>query len=69
MGFFKNLFGGKEAAPALNALGAPVAGEAVAISEVSDPTFGQEILGKGVAFRPSEGKVLRPLRRIGGPDV
>ena len=40
MGFFKNLFGGKEAAPALNALSAPVAGEAVAISEVSDPTFG-----------------------------
>lgn len=62
MGFFKNLFGGGEEAkaPALNVLGAPVAGEAVAISEVSDPTFGQEILGKGVAFRPSEGKVFAP---------
>lgn len=62
MGFFKNLFGGKEeaVAPALNALGAPVAGEAVSISEVSDPTFGQEILGKGIAFRPSEGKVFAP---------
>lgn len=62
MGFFKNLFGGKgeAAAPALNVLGAPVAGEAVSISEVSDPTFGQEILGKGIAFRPSEGKVFAP---------
>lgn len=61
MGFFKNLFGGKEAAaPALNAVGAPVAGEAVPISEVSDPTFGQEILGKGIAFHPTEGKVFAP---------
>ena len=60
MGFFKNLFGGKEAAPALNALGAPVAGEAVAISEVSDPTFGQEILGKGVAIVPDSGVFVAP---------
>lgn len=62
MGFFKKLLGGKEesAVPALYEVCAPVAGEAVPISEVSDPTFGQEILGKGVAFRPSEGKVFAP---------
>lgn len=61
MGFFKNLFGGGEAKePAVNAIGAPVAGEAVDISEVSDPTFGEKILGDGIAFRPTEGKVFAP---------
>ncbi len=42
-------------------MGAPVAGKAVAISEVSDPTFGQEILGKGMAIIPSAGKVVAPI--------
>ena len=31
-------------------IGAPVKGKAVPISQVSDPTFGEEILGKGVAI-------------------
>lgn len=49
MGFFKNLFGGGEGkASALDAVYAPVAGEAVPISEVSDPTFGEEIWGKAL---------------------
>ncbi|MEG0803877.1 MAG: PTS glucose transporter subunit IIA, partial [Pygmaiobacter sp.] len=34
---------------------------AVAISEVSDPTFGEEILGRGVAIRPSKGRVVSPV--------
>lgn len=55
MGLFDKLFGKKT-----DALYAPVPGEAVAISEVSDPTFGEEILGKGIAIRPSEGKVYAP---------
>lgn len=42
-------------------LGAPVQGQAVAISEVSDPTFGQEILGKGMAIIPTVGKVVAPI--------
>lgn len=41
-------------------IGAPIEGEAVEISRVSDPTFGQEILGKGVAIIPKEGKVVAP---------
>lgn len=45
-------------------LGAPVEGKAVAISEVSDPTFGQEILGKGMAIIPSVGKVVAPVDGI-----
>lgn len=42
-------------------IGSPVKGEAVPIREVSDPTFGQEILGKGVAIRPSEGRIYAPV--------
>ena len=38
----------------------PMKGRAVPISQVSDPTFGQEILGKGAAIQPSEGKVYAP---------
>ncbi len=56
MGIFSKLFGGK----ALDSIGAPVTGEAVAIKEVSDPTFGEEILGKGIAIRPTVGKVVAP---------
>lgn len=37
-------------------LGAPVSGQAVPLQEVSDPTFGGEILGKGVAVRPTDGR-------------
>ncbi len=42
-------------------IGAPVKGQAVPISEVSDPTFGEEILGKGVAIRTEEGKIYAPV--------
>ena len=55
MGLFAKLFGKEKLA-----ICAPVAGEAVPISEVSDPTFGEEILGKGIAIRPSEGRIVAP---------
>lgn len=40
---------------------APLTGKAVALSEVSDPTFGEEILGKGAAIIPSDGRVVAPV--------
>lgn len=53
----KQMFGGSDAKKQILA---PVAGRVVPMSEVNDPTFSQEILGKGVAIVPSEGKVVAP---------
>lgn len=39
----------------------PLKGEVVAITEVNDGMFSEEILGKGVAIRPSEGIVKAPV--------
>lgn len=55
MGIFKKLFG-----KPMDELCAPVAGNAVPVSQVPDPTFSQELLGKGIAIEPSEGRILAP---------
>ncbi len=55
MGFFKNLF-----SKPVDSLYAPMAGKAVAITEVPDPTFAEGMLGNGIAIEPSEGKVYAP---------
>lgn len=55
MGFFKKLF-----AKPVDELCAPVAGKAVPVTEVPDPTFAEEMLGKGIAVEPTEGKVYAP---------
>ena len=55
MGIFSKLFGKQ-----LDEICAPVAGEAVPVTKVNDPTFSEEMLGKGIAIRPSEGKVVAP---------
>lgn len=41
---------------------APVAGEVKALSEVNDPTFAQEIMGKGVAIVPSQNQIVSPVK-------
>lgn len=56
MGFLDKLFGKKEE-PKME-LAAPLAGEAVSISQVNDPTFSDEILGKGLATAQLETKCL-----------
>ena len=56
MGLFSKLFGKSDA----NGIYAPVAGKAVAITEVPDPTFAEKMLGDGIAILPAEGKVLAP---------
>lgn len=55
MVFLKKLFG-----KSTDALYAPVAGNAVPVSKVPDPTFAEELLGKGIAVEPTEGKVYAP---------
>ncbi|WP_042276501.1 PTS sugar transporter subunit IIA [[Clostridium] dakarense] len=42
-------------------IGSPVEGESVSIKEVNDPTFSEEILGKGIAIKPSNGRVVAPV--------
>ncbi len=56
-GKLKDMFGFGESGLVIQA---PLEGEAVPISEVSDPTFSQEILGKGVAIRPGKGRIVAP---------
>ena len=55
MVFFDKLFGKK-----LEEIYAPVAGKAVAITEVPDPTFAEGLLGNGIAIEPTDGKVYAP---------
>lgn len=55
MGIFKKLFGKKT-----DDFYAPMAGKAVAITEVPDPTFAEKMLGNGVAIEPVDGKVYAP---------
>ncbi|MBO7674185.1 MAG: PTS glucose transporter subunit IIA [Atopobiaceae bacterium] len=65
---------GKNAAPAVAAVtqsvdavdqpgivAAPMTGEAVAMTSVSDPVFASEAMGKGVAIEPTEGGVYAPV--------
>ena len=56
MGLLGNLFGAKGKIE----IGAPVKGELIPISQVSDSTFAEEMLGKGVAVIPQEGKFYAP---------
>lgn len=39
----------------------PLEGEAVPMNIVNDPTFSGEMLGKGIAVKPSVGRVVAPI--------
>lgn len=41
---------------------APVNGEAISLTKVNDPTFAQEMLGKGIAIVPTDGHVVSPVK-------
>lgn len=41
---------------------APVSGKLIPMSQVNDPTFSQEILGKGVAIIPEEEEIKSPVK-------
>lgn len=42
-------------------IGAPIKGRAVPSSQVNDPTFSQEMIGKAMAIIPTEGKIYAPV--------
>lgn len=56
-----NFFKKKEEKGFADVIAAPLKGEAVSSAEVSDLTFKEEMLGKGMAIKPSEGKVYAPF--------
>lgn len=39
----------------------PMNGRSIPLTEVADPTFGDELMGKGIAFVPSEGILTSPV--------
>lgn len=59
MKLFQNLFKGSANDSSIK-IGAPVSGKLVSLKEVSDPTFSEEILGKGVAIIPAGHQICAP---------
>lgn len=65
---FKKLFGKDKKqdvempeADGKDILVSPVNGEAVALSEVPDPTFAEKMMGDGVAVKPTSGTIVAPI--------
>ncbi len=55
MGFFSKLF-----SKPTDDIYAPMAGQAVPVTQVPDPTFAEGMLGNGIAILPTDGKVYAP---------
>lgn len=43
---------------------APLSGEVIPVAQVDDPTFSEELLGKGAAVKPDGGRVVSPVNGI-----
>lgn len=56
----KKLFGAPEQDKTATLL-SPLDGEAVPLTAVPDPTFAEELLGKGAAVIPTNGRVVSPV--------
>ena len=39
----------------------PLAGQVTPLKDIADPVFSQEMMGKGIAIEPTEGKVVAPF--------
>lgn len=57
----KKLFGKKEEKVSKEVVLSPVTGEIVDITEVPDPTFGQKLMGDGIAIKPTKGDFVAPV--------
>ncbi|MCL2843468.1 MAG: PTS glucose transporter subunit IIA [Oscillospiraceae bacterium] len=55
------IFNRRKHTPAYTPIFAPIRGEVIPIHQVSDPSFAGELLGKGIAIRPAEGRVAAPV--------
>ena len=60
MGLFKNIFGSEKKDEGIE-ICAPAAGKLVSLSEVSDPTFSEGILGQGAAVIPTGNQFFSPV--------
>ncbi len=60
MGLLKNIFGSGKKEEGIQ-ICAPTAGRLVPLSEVSDPTFADCILGQGAAVIPGDNRFLSPV--------
>ncbi len=60
MGLFQTIFGGGKKEEVIEIF-APAAGKLVPLSEVSDPTFSEGILGQGAAVIPTGNQFLSPV--------
>lgn len=59
-GKFKKMFGGNNEVEEL-IIAAPVAGKAVPVEQVNDPTFSEGLLGRGIAILPQSNRVVSPV--------
>ena len=53
---------GESVSGAMSSICAPVKGQLVPLSKVDDPTFAEEILGKGAAIIPEDGNFVSPVK-------